>query len=447
VRYFLDPFGCAKNQVDAETMMALLNGEGWSVCENAENADLIIVNSCAFIDKAKQESINAVLAWRGQYPGKKILLSGCLAQRYAKELPVSLPEADALLGSGELTRVTEAAAKLLAGAGAPGRGSGRFHAGLRPLLGFPGSAYVKISEGCDNHCSFCAIPLIRGSLKCREIPGVAAECGELLDRGIKELCLIGQDLASYRSPPGSEGAKVPPQNGLSELLAALTELEGFFWVRLLYLHPDHFPLDMLEIIKSDDRLLPYFDIPFQHGSDRILKAMNRRGNAALYLELLEKIRNALPGAVIRSTFLTGFPGETEEDFRELLEFQEAARFDWLGVFTYSREEGTAAYAMKGRVDKKTAAARKALIEEKQLAITEESMNRFIGRELDVLVEETFISDQDDDLYLGRLYCQAPEVDGAVVIRSAAPLVPGTMVPGRVVARAGFDLEVEVEDPL
>jgi ribosomal protein S12 methylthiotransferase len=313
-------------------------------------------------------------------------------------------------------------------------------------LGFPGSAYVKISEGCNNHCSFCAIPLIRGDLVCRDIAGVTGECGELLKRGVRELCLIGQDLASDKP-------------GLSKLLRALSGLPGEFWVRLLYLHPDHFPLDILGCIQSDSRLLPYFDSPFQHGSKRILSAMNRRGDAESYLKLLEHIRGAFPDAVIRSTFLTGFPGETEDDFRELLDCQEAARFDWLGVFTYSREEGTAAYTMKDRIDKKTAEARKFRIEEKQLAITEDGMNRFIGRDLDVLVEEEILDPriprpasqargpvlvpEPASLYLGRLYCQAPEVDGAAVIHSTVPLVPGSLVKSRVFAKPGFDLEVQV----
>jgi ribosomal protein S12 methylthiotransferase len=450
LRYFLDPFGCAKNQVDAEIMMSLLNESGWSSGEGPEEADLIIVNSCAFIEKAKRESLEAVLAWRKEFPQKKILLAGCLSQRYARELSASLPEEDALLGSGEFGRIAEAAAALMGAAQtAPGNlaaqqggppGTAESVRGGRPLLGFPGSAYVKISEGCDNHCSFCAIPLIRGGLVCRDIPDAAAECEALLKRGVRELCLIGQDLAAYKP-------------GLSKLLEELSKLRGDFWVRLLYLHPDHFPLDILERVKSDPRLLPYFDIPFQHGSQKILSAMNRRGDAASYLKLLEQIRNALPDAVIRSTFLTGFPGETEADFRELLDFQKAARFDWLGVFAYSREEGTAAYTMKDRVDKKTAAARKARIEETQLAITEDGMNRFIGRDMDVLVEEILEAPRgrmpvsapceaaSATLYLGRLYCQAPEVDGAAVIHASAPLVPGSFVPCRVFAKPGFDLEV------
>jgi ribosomal protein S12 methylthiotransferase len=311
--------------------------------------------------------------------------------------------------------------------------------GNRPLLSLPGSAYVKISEGCNNRCSFCAIPNIRGPLRSRPIPQVLDECRRLLDRGIRELCLIGQDLGSYGA---DRAVGLGDGTGLPTLLEALSALPDHFWVRLLYIHPDHFPRPILEICRRDKRFLPYFDLPFQHGSAKILRAMNRRLNADAYLSLVAEIRGALPDVVIRSTFLTGFPGETEEDFRELLDFQARAELDWLGVFTYSREEDTAAYDMKPRVPKKTATRRKALIEEQQAAITERRMERFIGRTLEVLVEE--LVDEEDGLYLGRLYCQAPEVDGSAVIRSDKPLLPGTFIQCRVFGRAGFDLEVMPE---
>jgi ribosomal protein S12 methylthiotransferase len=301
----------------------------------------------------------------------------------------------------------------------------------------PGSAYVKISEGCNNRCSFCAIPLIRGPQRSRPVEDIVRECRQLLDRGIRELNLIGQDLGSYG---------VDTSGNLPQLLEALSRLEGHFWVRLLYIHPDNFPRPILDLIRRDPRLLPYFDIPFQHGSPGILRAMNRRGTPETYLSLIAEIRAALPDGVIRSTFLTGFPGETEEDFQALLCFQEKARLDWAGVFVYSREENTPAYALKGRVPGKLAAERKARIEEQQIPITMERMERFIGRDLAVLVEEGFAPPDsaapgEGKLYLGRLFSQAPEVDGAAVIRAEGELVPGALIRGRVFARAGFDLEV------
>ncbi|MDR0585696.1 MAG: 30S ribosomal protein S12 methylthiotransferase RimO [Treponema sp.] len=457
----MDPFGCAKNQVDAENMMAGLDAAGWTACADALDADLIIVNSCGFIEKAKRESINAVLSWRSLYPEKKILLAGCLPQRYPAELAESLTEADGFFGNGDLSRIAEAAASV-SGNGKKTPYTGRKKpepvqtragqagleqtgpAGERPLLGFPGQAYVKISEGCDNFCSFCAIPLIRGPLRSRSVSDITEECKTLLGRGVKELCLIGQDLSSYRPAGGGD---------LRGLAAEIAGIKGDFWVRFLYLHPDRFPLELPRFMREDSRFLPYFDIPFQHASPSVLKAMNREGTGEGYLELLDRIRDILPDAVIRSTFLTGFPGETEEDFAMLVDFQQKARFDWLGVFVYSREEGTPAYSMGQRVAKKTAESRKTVIEENQIPITEKRMDRFVGRRMEVLVEEKL----DASFYLGRLFCQAPEVDGAAVIHAGTAsgvsrtvrktpfktvLNAGGLVPCRVLRRAGFDLEVE-----
>ena len=446
--YYLDPFGCAKNQVDAENMMAFLNRVGWAAAGNAEAADLIIVNSCGFIENAKQESITAVLSWRKSFPDKKILLAGCLAQRYAKELAEELPEADGLFGINDLSGIAETACRIIGVAADAGMVPA---AGSRPLLSLPGLAYVKISEGCDNRCSYCAIPLIRGGQRSRSIEDITSECKALLGRGIKELCLIGQDTGSYGRDQETGGS-------LPALMKALSRIEGKFWIRILYIHPDHFPMPILDIMEEDNRFLPYFDIPFQHGSEKILKAMNRKGNAGNYLALIESIRRRFTDAIIRSTFLTGFPGETEEDFELLLGFQKKARLDWLGCFAYSREENTPAWAMKGRVAKKTAAERKRLVEETQVSITEKQMDRFIGRQFEVLVEEKFepqkIPDKDEalkngvfeesGLYLGRLPCQAPEVDGSAVILSHKPLELGSMIPCRVYARRNFDLEVRTD---
>jgi len=421
-------------------MMHHLEKAGW---ENApaEEADLIIINSCGFIESAKQESINAVLGWRRLYPDKKILLAGCLAQRYAKELADSLTEADGFFGIENIADIAQAAVKTVKGAPEKPAKITRFPVGERPLLSLPGSAYVKISEGCGNCCSYCAIPLIRGKLVSRTIPDIVDECRALLERGIAELCIIGQDTGAF-------GTDVSPSSKLPELLKAISSLEGRFWVRLLYVHPDHFPMQILDLMEKDTRFLPYFDIPFQHASPKILPAMNRRANAAQNLELLKTIRNRLPNAVIRSTFLLGFPGETEDDFAALLDFQEKASLDWLGCFVYSREEGTPSFSMKGQVPKKTAAARKQIIEERQIPITEKNMERFTGRTLEVLIEERIDSNTDEEnFWLGRLYCQSPEIDGAAVIvggetTGVNPKL-GELVPCKVVARRGFDLEVRL----
>jgi len=421
-------------------MMHSLEKAGWENT-SAEEADLIIVNSCGFIESAKQESINAVLEWRKLYPEKKILLAGCLAQRYAKELADSLTEADGFFGIENIAEITKAALETVKGSAEKPASVVNFPAGERPLLSLPGSAYVKISEGCGNRCSFCAIPLIRGKLVSRGIPDIVDECRTLLERGTAELCLIGQDTGAF-------GTDVSVSSKLPELLEAISSLEGHFWVRLLYIHPDHFPLQILDLMEKDTRFLPYFDIPFQHASPEILPAMNRRSNAQQYLELLKTIRKRLPGTVIRSTFLLGFPGETEDDFARLLDFQEKASLDWLGCFTYSREEGTSSFSMKGQVPKKTASARKKIIEERQISITEKNMERFTGRTLEVLIEEQIDSGADEEkFWLGRLYCQAPEIDGAAVIAGAETtgINPrlGSLAPCKVIARRGFDLEVRL----
>ena len=436
MKYYVEPLGCAKNQVDAETMIARLDAAGALLAGDPRDADLIIVNSCGFIEEAKREAINVTLGFRKEYPGKKIILAGCLAQRYLKELGEELSEADAVIGSGSLDGIVPLAFGLTGAA--PERVEENPATPDRParvkLLSLPGSAYVKIAEGCDNHCSFCAIPLIRGGLRSVSVDGVVSECGALLKNGVLELCLIAQDTASYGTDTGGL-CRLP------ELLKALSALEGDFWVRLLYLHPDHFPLDILETIAADRRFLPYFDIPFQHSSPALLRAMNRRGGGDAYISLLGRIREALPDSVIRSTFMTGFPGETEADFERLLDFQAEARLDWLGVFVFSREEGVPAYNFKGRPSKKTALERKRVLEARQARITEERMSRFTGRLMTALVEEQV--DGEEGLYIGRLFCHAPEVDGALVIESAAPLSPGTFARGVVTGQAGFDLKLRV----
>ena len=463
MKYFLDPFGCVKNQVDAENMMAHLNNAGWECVTGAESSDLIIINSCGFIESAKQESINAVLQWRKLYPGKKILLSGCLAQRYAKELPGILPEADVFMGTGNPAQIIQAAEKTRYASF-----NSQFPAikktthnpelltGERPLLSLPGSAYVKISEGCDNRCSYCAIPLIRGGLVSRSIPDIAEECRSLLSRGIKELCIIGQDIGAFGADMknenfiGTEIGRDNTENNLLELLNAISALDGYFWVRLLYIHPDHFPPQILDLMERDKRFLPYFDIPFQHASAKILAAMNRnrllkKPLAEKYLELIKSIRARLRGAVIRSTFLLGFPGETEEDFAALLDFQEKAALDWLGCFVYSREEGTESYSMKKRVPVKTAVMRKQVIEEKQISITEKNMKRFEGCELEVLIEEKIDAyNGGETIWLGRSYFQAPDIDGSIVITGGGEnLKTGVFYKCGIIASRGFDLEARV----
>ena len=438
--FHVESLGCAKNQVDSERMIAALEGAGWSLAA-PEEADVLIVNTCGFISSAKKESIETGLELKQRHPGKKVIMVGCLTERYGKELAGELPEIDGFLGNRDPSRILELvttgaevgeAAHPPAPASPAGRDSTPRPYERTHLLSYPGSAYVKIAEGCNNRCTYCAIPLIRGDLASRPAADIVEESRRLLDRGIRELILIAQDLGSYGRDAG--------QPGLPMLLEELARLSGDFWVRLLYIHPDHFPGEILEIMAGDRRFLPYFDLPFQHASPRILRAMGRRRDAEENCRLVCRIREKLPGVVIRTTFLLGFPGETDEDFQRLLAFQEEARPDWMGCFTYSREEDTPAYSMKGRVSAAAAAARKAEIERRQVPITARALDAAIGRTLDVLVEERI---QGDEMSLGRAYLHAPDVDGLVVVRRG--LAPGSRVPVVIERRNGVDLEGSVRE--
>jgi ribosomal protein S12 methylthiotransferase len=430
-RFYIDNHGCAKNQVDAEEMAARLGQEGWEQTFAPDEAALVIVNSCGFIEDAKKESLEAVMAFRAAWPDKRILLAGCLSQRYAEALDADLAEADGIFGNGDLSLVGSAAEAALAGQRRSLAPEIRPYAPVRRkrLTGFPGLAYLKIAEGCSNRCSFCAIPLIRGDLSSRDPEDVAREFEELIAAGVWEVCLIGQDLGSY----GLDRAGRPL---LPDLLGAVSGLSGDFRLRMLYIHPDRFPAAILEACARDARIAPYFDLPFQHGSAPILRAMNRSGNAERYLHLLSNIRSAVPQAVIRSTLLAGFPGETEDDFAALRDFQDKARLDWLGAFAYSREEDTPAYGMKGRVSKKIAEARKKAIEEAQRPITEAALARFTGTVQTVLVEEQI---EGEDLAIARGYMNAPEVDGSIVV-VGSQLKAGQRVDVRITAVRGVDLE-------
>jgi ribosomal protein S12 methylthiotransferase len=432
VKYALETLGCAKNQVESELMTSALGACGFLYTENAGEADVIIVNSCGFIESAKRQSINAVLELRKEHPDKKIILAGCLAARYAKELRESLSEADGVFESLNASEIGPWLCDIL-GIEKNDFPSERLPPGERRLLSPAGSAYVRISDGCSNRCSFCAIPLIRGGLRSRPIEDVSAECRALIGRGVKELCLIAQDSASF-------GLDLYGERRLADLLRAILEIEGDFWVRILYLHPDHFPYSLIPVMRQDARAVPYFDLPFQHASQKMLRAMNRKGGAKEYLDLINILRNELD-AVIRSTFLLGFPGESEADFEELLDFQLKARLDWMGSFTYSREEGSPSFALKNRPGKKTALERKQRVDEAQSPITHNRLARLTGSVQQVIVEEE--TDAENGLYIGRPRCAAPEVDGCAVIYSPKPLKNGTFAKGLTTAAAGFDLQIRV----
>ncbi len=435
--FYIENLGCAKNQVDAETVSASLEKAGWVLKSDPEEAALIIVNTCGFIGPAKEESIDTTLSFRQRFPEKKLILAGCLAERYGKELYDGMPDVDGIFGNqapGAITGIAEEVYRGNRTIDIPEHGTGLYT--RNHLFSFPGSGYVKISEGCSNSCSYCAIPIIRGTLRSRGIPDLVDEIRELLDRGIQEIVLIAQDLGSYGNDTGGPG--------LTGLLESILSLKGDFWLRMLYIHPDHFPGGILDTAQRDHRVLPYFDIPFQHASAGILKNMNRSGDSGMYLRLVESIRNTIPGAVIRSTFLLGFPGETGDDVLELKAFIREARLDWAGFFAYSREEDTPAYSLVSereyRHSVKDAEERIRELQEIQERITEDRLERYTGTELPVLLEEKI---EGEPVWLGRAFFSAPEVDGLVVIKTDAETLsftPGKRVPVRIIRRNGVDLE-------
>lgn len=421
-------------------MIAALEARSHRMTRDPAQAQLIIVNTCGFLEEARQESIDVTLELKKRFPGKRIILAGCFAQRDGLELARMLPEIDGVFGNRALGRITEVIDAL-------GRGERPVlvpescEAGRQgsPVLSFPGSAYLKIAEGCNNRCSYCAIPLIRGGLISREPQDIVADALRFIESGVVEINLIAQDLGSY----GDDLARA----NLPDLVASILNIPGRYWLRMLYIHPDKFPAGLLDICKADNRLLPYFDIPIQHASRRILKNMGRKGDARSYGRLIERIRTALPDSVVRTTFLVGFPGETVRDAGELLKFQEDVQFDWLGAFRYSREPGTPAATEFGPLPRLAYFVKRPLVRrrlnrvlEAQQQITCSRNERYVNRVLDVLIEERI---EGEKLYFGRIYAQAPEVDGLTVVR-AENLKPGTLVRCRIVKANGIDLEAVAE---
>lgn len=431
-RFYLDQHGCAKNQVDGELLIAHLEHLGWELTEDPSDASLIIINSCGFIESAKKESINSLIAARNEYPDTKIVLAGCLSQRYASVFAKDLNEADAIFGNGDLSKIHEIISSLFP------KNQKDYVCVDKPvivppqegvcsgdrikILNFPGSAYVKITEGCNNCCTFCAIPLIRGSLRSRSIEEICTEIEKLISSGIFEINLIGQDLASYGTGLTEKELFSSVSSPLSRLLLAISQIKGSFWIRLLYIHPDNFPLDILPLIQKDQRILPYFDIPFQSGDEKIIESMNRHSSPNEYVSLVEKIRNACKksfyeDSAIRTTFLCGFPGETEEAAQNTQDFLRVLNPDWSGCFVYSKEEDTKAYDMKNQVPKKIAKKRMNSLVDIQGAITQKLLSRHVRRQYTVLVEELIEdSQQVEGLAIGRAWFQAPDVDGSCVIR-------------------------------
>lgn len=431
---YIENLGCAKNQVDAEVIAYNLSKDDYVLTENAQDADLIIVNTCGFIESAKEESINTFFELKNQFPDKKIILAGCLAQRYAEDLEKDLDEADAVFGNRDLSKIRDLVKAKERTVLVPDYPDPDKEDDTRDrLFNFPGSAYLKISEGCNHCCAYCAIPVIRGPLRSRLENAVINEAERLVKSGIKEINLIAQDLAAY-------GYDWDGKSHFCELLSKLCAIDGDFKIRMLYIHPDWMTDEIIQTVKNNDKVLHYFDIPFQHASADILRPMRRSGNQDSYAELVEKIRREIPDCVIRTTIMLGFPNDSEQDYKIVEDFIKRCKFNWMGAFVYSREEDTPAYDMTDEESHsaltKKAEKWKKKLEGVQEKITEKSLGAFVGNVYNVLIEELV---EGEELAIGRIYAQAPEVDGLTVVMGR-DMIPGNVYRCLVSKVNGVDLE-------
>ncbi len=437
--------GCPKNLVDSEIMAGTLMKEGYEVVGDHAEADTVIVNTCGFIEDSKKESIQRIIEMgelKQEGKLKKLVVAGCLTQRYKNDLVEGLPEADLFVGSGEFQNIGKILKDNEKGS------EQRTYFNLPTYLqeestprvnSQPGHrAYIKISEGCMKRCAFCAIPLIRGNLQSRTIANVVKEAKELAAQGVKELIIISHDFTDYgwdlrRKNPESKDSPV-------ELLRALDQVEGIRWIRLLYLYPDGITPEMIQLMKSSQKLVKYFDMPLQHINNEVLKKMNRKMTREEVETVLMNIREQIPEAVIRTQFIVGFPGETEEQFEELLQFISDQQFDRVGCFKYSPEENTPGGKMTDQVDEETKDRRFAALMEVQQNISREKHRAFIGRTVEVLVEG--LSEETELLLQGRTSQQAPEIDGVVLINDGQAAV-GSMVKVLITDSMEYDLIGEI----
>ncbi|MEE1139262.1 MAG: 30S ribosomal protein S12 methylthiotransferase RimO [Acutalibacteraceae bacterium] len=426
--------GCPKNQVDAERMLAQLDGNGFTIADCYEGVDAVIINTCGFIDAAKQEAIENILEMaqlKEEGTVKKIIVTGCLAQRYKDEIFSEMPEVDAVLGIGSNGDIAELIKNVI-------EGENVYKMPDNELLPLTGErllttpeywSYLKIADGCSNRCTYCAIPSIRGNYRSVEFETLIEEAKQLAAAGTKELVLIAQDTTNY-------GADLYGRIRLPELLDALCEIEGIEWIRMLYCYPDKITDELLETMARQPKVLHYIDLPLQHADDNILKAMNRRGDSAYLRQTIGRIREAMPDAVIRTTFIVGFPGEGEEEFENLAEFVNEIEFDRLGCFEFSPQEGTPAFDMEDNVDSDTKLRRGEIIMQDQLEIVTLKNTERIGKTYRVLVEDY---DRYSDSYSGRTYMDAPEIDGTVSFTSENDYEPGDFADIEIIGINDYDL--------
>lgn len=426
--------GCSKNQLDTEVMLHELMSAGYEITPEETEADIVIVNTCAFIESAKKESIDNIIdiGWLKEHKNLKgIIVTGCLAERYRDEIFTELPEVDAVLGVGSIHNIVTAVKNVEKGVkySSYEKNDCVKLGGDRVLTTPEYAAYLKIGEGCDNRCTYCAIPLIRGKFRSRPMEDLVAEAKQLDELGVKELSIIAQDITRY-------GIDLYGSYRLAELIHRITEETNIPWIRLLYCYPDKITDELVAEIRDNDRVVKYIDLPLQHISDSVLKRMNRHGDGKMIRDVIAKLRREVPGIVIRTTFIVGFPGETDEDFDELSRFVDEAKFDRMGAFTYSREEGTPAYDFDDQIDEQIKRDRADILMKQQMAISEARNETLVGKTLKVLCEDF---DPVSESYYGRSYMDAPDIDGKIFFSSAKKLESGTFVNVHIDSAEDYDL--------
>lgn len=448
--------GCDKNLVDSEKMLGLLNEAGYRVAQEESEADAIVVNTCCFIHDAKEESVETILEmaeWKKKGRLKALIVTGCMAQRYQDEIQQEIPEVDAVIGTTGYTEIVPILDEILAEAEASQKEAAveepkeKSFVNCCPSIDLlPASladkrvvttggytAYLKIAEGCNKRCTYCIIPYIRGHYRSFPMEDLLEEARKLAEGGVKELILIAQETTVY-------GMDCYGRKALPELLTKLCEIEGIEWIRILYCYPEEITDELIAVMKKEKKICHYFDIPIQHSEDTILKRMGRRTNRAELVSLVEKLRKEIPDIVLRTTLITGFPGETEEEFKNMVDFVDSMEFDRLGVFPYSAEEGTKAAEMDGQITEEVKESRRDEIMALQQEISADKAASRIDDEMSVLIEGYLY---EDDIYIGRTYMDAPKVDGNVFVRAEEELISGDIVPVRITGANEYDLMGDV----
>jgi ribosomal protein S12 methylthiotransferase len=430
--------GCSKNLIDSELMMGILSKNKFNLTEKAETADIIIVNTCGFIDSAKEESIDTILEvaqFKKTGNCKVLIVAGCLGERYKNELLNELPEVDGVVGTGNIYEIVDIINDSFKGHRTIRTGSIdiEYNENFSRIISTPKhTAYIKIAEGCDNYCTYCIIPKLRGKYRSRYLDSIIEEAKFLSDNGTKEIILIAQDTSKY-------GIDIYGKYMLPKLLDELNKIDGLEWIRLLYLYPETFTDELISSIKNNEKVVKYVDIPIQHINDRILKRMNRKTTKNMITGLVHKLRNEIPNIIIRTTIIVGFPGETDEEFNELCSYIEEMKFNRLGVFTYSKEEDTPAALLDNQITEHVKENRQKIIMEKQKIISYTENKQKIGSNYKILVEEKV----NDNSYIGRTYMDSPEIDGAVYIDSKESLKIGTFYNVKITDCLEYDLMGEI----